>query len=352
MPLSRLAFNAPELIVRGGEALGAGIANGGQNLGRGLEAMFAKRQAEKERIKRDGDLAASLRKTLKIAYPERGKEFDALGLPDLRGVLEGEALSSARRKEQEALKERAAMANFARSAAQPIVENYYEAPERFPQPPNVALATIKNPDAAGLPNFAAVAKALEAENMVPTNLSFNEDPVSGARFARTGNTVLPSGVNPSKITMVDVTDPNTGELVSLPVNPRTGQAILKPRAPVVNRVAPNFLSELALLRYQINPEPNNERERNNPKVLEKRIRDGREGIRSMIDDAHALKQLDDQQRDIMYGRYGITGAGTAYTAPSAPAAARVRVVAPDGKRYTLPEAQLEAAKQQGYKLLQ
>src|SRR5689334_16628838 len=138
--LNKLDFRAPDLILQGGLAAGRGIARGGESLGRGLEMMFARQQQQKEEQKRIGDLATSMRKTLSIAYPDRGKEFAAMGLPDLQGVLEGEALKSANNKRMEAEKAAAAMAKAMEESSRGTLERYYEAPETFPAPPRLAMA--------------------------------------------------------------------------------------------------------------------------------------------------------------------------------------------------------------------
>lgn len=297
MPLSRLSFQAPELIVRGGEALAAGIANGGQSLGRGLEQLFSRQQAEKERLRQNGELAASLRKTLSIAYPERSKEWQAMGLPDLRGVLEGEALASAKRKQKQAEADAAEMAKFAQTSARSTLENYYENPEQFTAPPNVAQAVYANPRVATLPNFPAVAKSMAAQGSVPPRITFHQDEKSGLRFAQFGNTVLPSGFDPSAIKNVTVTDPNTGEPIDLAVSPRSGMPILRPKAPdKAPRVSPEFTKALGELAVGLDDA------KSGPKV--------RSGIKAMIDSAHTLRQLDSGQRDELYKQFKI-GAGPA-----------------------------------------
>lgn len=134
-------------------------------------------------------------------------------------------------------------------------------------------------------------------------LTFQEDAVTGARFAQSGNMVLPSGTNPEKFTTVTVTDPNTGLPVELPVNPRTGQALLKPRAPQANRVPPEFTTKLAEMAGGLA----------DPKYKEQVST----SIRAAIDTAHTLKQIDKEQRDALYEQYGLTaGKGKDTSAPA------------------------------------
>lgn len=123
-------------------------------------------------------------------------------------------------------------------------------------------------------------------------LSFDEDPVSGARFARQKNTVLPSGVNPARIPSVTVEDPNTGELVNLPINPRTGNAMLRPKTPPnPPKISEAFFKTLGDLA------PGLDDPKYAPRV--------RSGIKAIIDAARIGKQIDDEQRDEFYSTYGI-----------------------------------------------
>lgn len=336
MALSRLSFQAPELIVRGGEALARGIANGGQSLGAGLQQLFARQQQQQEQLKQRGDLAQALRKTLSIAYPDRSKEFAALGLPDLQGVLEGEAMKSAQAKQREAAATADAMARFTQSAARPVVENYYENPERFSAPPNIAMAALDNPQAANHPQFAHLAKTLSNEDL-PGNISSYEDAVTGARFVGRGNNFMPAGYNPAKVFNVTVNDPNTGLPVEIPINPKSGQALMTPRPQKENRVSPEFTKSLGELAIGIDDPKNGSRIRG--------------GVKAMIDTAHTLRQLDDEQRTALYKQFGIAAEGSQPAASTATPTAqeRVTVIDPQGRRGSIPKSQLQKALSQGYR---
>lgn len=100
-------FRADQNLMQGYDRLGSGIGRGLANVGE----AFTKAMEEK---KRQGQLATSLRKTLKVAYPDRASEFDTMGLPDLQGTLEGEAINSAQAKRQEEMQ----AAQFERQMAQ------------------------------------------------------------------------------------------------------------------------------------------------------------------------------------------------------------------------------------------
>jgi hypothetical protein len=166
-------------------------------------------------------------------------------------------------------------------------------------------------------------------------MSFEEDPVTGSRFARQGNSVLPSGSNPDKMTSAFVNDPNTGLPVELPINPRTGNAMLKPRPKAEGKVSPEFTKSLGELSMGID-DP-----KQGPAV--------RRGIKAMIDSAHTLKQIDTEQRDGLYSQFGLGGSGEG-AAAGAPSGERVTVMK-DGKKFTLPKGQLSDAEKQGYKLV-
>lgn len=211
---------ADRSILAGGQALAAGVSGGLKNLGDSItKAMEAKKQK--------AQLATSIRKTLSVAFPDRKDEFATMGLPDLQGALEGEAVKSAQAKaalaaqvQQEQLAEllarrqsRAALPDVYRSLAETGA-----APEDVPSPmgnaefdrrtaPMDSRALMNAISRARAPielnDAASLATALErgqdggAANF-NAPLRFEEDPVTGARFGRLGRSVLPSGINPEK----------------------------------------------------------------------------------------------------------------------------------------------------------
>ena len=321
-------------MMAGGDALARGISSGVGNLSRALEDIGKKKKAE-------ASLANVLRKKHSLTQPDRKDEFATMSLDELRGedeaftvqnVLAREEQAAAQRQQQIDLMLRKAAMDQAQAQAGAMAmsrlgemgqdPNSIPAPfgdaefdRRTRQPSlsdvmselgNAGMATGGGMDPrAALDLSQAIANQSKGQGMMGP-LAFEEDPTTGARFARGGNTILPSGTNPAKIATVTVTDPNTGEDVELPVNPRTGQPMLKPRPPQnAPRVAPDFTKSLGELAIGLD-DP-----KNGPKVLS--------GIKTMIDSAHTLKQIDKDQRDALYEQFGIGSGGR--PSAQAPAAA-------------------------------
>jgi hypothetical protein len=88
-------FTAPGSIERGGFALAQGISSGltgaADNIAKALEAK-----------KRKADLARNMKKMLQVAYPEQAHDFEVMGLEEMQGVVQGEAMKAAmaQRKQQ------------------------------------------------------------------------------------------------------------------------------------------------------------------------------------------------------------------------------------------------------------
>jgi hypothetical protein len=72
--------------------------------------------------------------------------------------------------------------------------------------------------------MAPLVKSILGQGVNPTpSLEFQEDPVSGARFAAYGHTLQPSGVNPAKARpTTEMVDDGSGGQVPVLVNPKTG----------------------------------------------------------------------------------------------------------------------------------
>lgn len=208
---------SPQIRMAGANALAEGIGRAGQSLGDSLGKAM-------EEKKRQGQLASSLRKTLSVAFPDRKDEFNTMGLPDLQGELEGQALASARQRQQQQqaslaaslqaqAEERANAARFP-AFAQAIGE-MGQAPDDVPGPLNnaefdrrtrpVDLASVMaaagrtgyRPNEGSLDDLMRAAKASRPE--LADSLNFQEDPVTGERFATFGKSMASSGTNPDKL---------------------------------------------------------------------------------------------------------------------------------------------------------
>lgn len=76
-------------------------------------------------------------------------------------------------------------------------------------------------------NLVDMARLAQANERSPNSLGFQEDPVSGLRFATWGNSVLPSGMNPNKASeVVELTAPD-GTKLGYGIRNRTGTQPVK-----------------------------------------------------------------------------------------------------------------------------
>lgn len=142
--------------------------------------------------------------------------------------------------------------------------------------------------------------------------SFIEDNVTGSRFLASGKTRLPSGMNPDRIATVSVTDPNTGDLIDLPVNPRTGAAMLKPKQPAnPPKISEAFFKSIGEMAPGLD----------DPKYADRT----RKGIKAVIDAAYIGKQIDQGQREEFYKAYGIGSAPAGATGPTKDPAAELKL---------------------------
>lgn len=227
-------FTADRSILTGGLALAQGVGGGLSGVGRLIEEQ-----------KKRGQLATTLRKTLGTAYPDRKGEFAEMGLEDLQGALKGEALKSAMEDRARAIRldeailqqhgvqtqgVREALANQEREPAflgrmDQLMQPHLQGPEPVLQPPEAGAegpADLVQPEGPaelqpGQPNLGALLRAAEEtgyrpdlrgvlDDMIKSGgaasgnepLRFEEDPVTGNRYARQGKSVLPSGINPAK----------------------------------------------------------------------------------------------------------------------------------------------------------
>lgn len=213
--------NADQWAFQGANALGQGIGRGIQSLGDDIQNYLKEK-------KRKGDLAAQLRRTLKVAYPDRAGDFESMGLPDLQGELEGQALKSyqARQQAQDRLNSlHAELFGQQVEAAKRAAENDKHLPEFMDKWSNLITPHLEAPPSGeegpsnlipGMSGAEAIGRAAKESGYVP-NLrgaiddmirkridagsedgTFTEDPVTGERFFQRGNNTLKSGINPAK----------------------------------------------------------------------------------------------------------------------------------------------------------
>lgn len=245
-----MAFN-PMVQDRSGEILAQGMAGFGASIGQGMQNFAAAWEAKKERDKREvdnGNIASKAVKTNPELLDHLGMsqhEFDGMSARDrassFAGVVAGmanKAQADRAREEQakaqadtEYLKAHAAalaqrtqgeenragdmmgfMQDFQRGqTGQPSVEQmqqYMDTPGPGPMPQGVKQSELEAFLGAGAAHPAAVTSDM-LERMLPAimkggesdaPLHFEEDDVSGNRFAVKRNMVLPSGVNPKRST--------------------------------------------------------------------------------------------------------------------------------------------------------
>lgn len=225
--------------MMGTQALAGGISGGIKSLTDSIEAALKARKTE-------SDLATSLRKKLTILNPDRKDEFNAMGLPDLTGedMAHAESVLGAKRKmemdqfkqrseafnvEMDQLKQRSEAFNaqqqdYSRNQMNvaglnrdlgslmtldpqsPELGNFYENPEQYPNGRPSRTPGLMEVFAAASRHGQALNPQLDniltsltrAQPQQGKALGFGEDPVSGQRFVTHGNSVLPSGRNPSK----------------------------------------------------------------------------------------------------------------------------------------------------------
>ncbi len=194
---------AANSTLQGGMALASGVGGGIQALGDNITKAI---EAQKQK----GDLATALRKTLKTAYPDRKAEFDALGLPELRGVLEGETMKSiSARHKQEAEANRLSVARekqkFDSTAALPALYKdlsemgqepgslpFDIAPaefERRTRPPNLMEALARSGATVEPDDVARLQAALEAKS----KSAMGPEVMKQLGFGPTGGQVNPNG---------------------------------------------------------------------------------------------------------------------------------------------------------------
>jgi hypothetical protein len=92
-----------------------------------------------------------------------------------------------------------AITGYAQNLSRNTLEEYYQNPEGMsPLAASAAQALFNHPNAATHPQFDNLMRSFTPSS-ASGPMQFEEDPVSGMRFGRRGNTVLPSGINPARV---------------------------------------------------------------------------------------------------------------------------------------------------------
>lgn len=201
----------PQTQYRGDVYLARGISNAGENA-KQLLGYFAEQ----------GDEAKRFRATLKAMDPENKDQYDAMGHGELKGKLDAMALQRADKIQQEQMD--LAKQHAALYQAEADRQNAgLEAARRFA---GLVGNAASQPDLSNLSSFAQGGD-VEPRRVTPEMLmqfagqagvsdprvlqgftqlaelgqtgnpdGFTEDPRTGARFFRSGKSVLPSGTNP------------------------------------------------------------------------------------------------------------------------------------------------------------
>jgi hypothetical protein len=246
----------PTVTDRTGEFLFRGITGAADSLADAVKQR--KQQSQK---------ASSLRKTIGIYNPELKDEVQTMGLADLEGYVAGIGMKAAKDKlaQDQSNKDReynlskvyadlqqgqmnranerdAAGQRFTQSLASlmgtgggPSMD-FANTLAGEPQPArDVGLADIVQ--AAGQSGLTleptSLAQLLRAEQMgqrgnAGAELAFQEDPVTGARVATFGNSLIPTGTNPAKqqAQAVAVTD-SEGNVIGQAIPGRNGMQLVR-----------------------------------------------------------------------------------------------------------------------------
>jgi hypothetical protein len=246
----------PTVTNRTGEFLFRGITGAADSLADAVKQR--KQQSQK---------ASSLRKTIGIYNPELKDEVQTMGLADLEGYVAGIGMKAAKDKlaQDQSNKDReynlskvyadlqqgqmnranerdAAGQRFTQSLASlmgtgggPSMD-FANTLAGEPQPArDVGLADIVQ--AAGQSGLTleptSLAQLLRAEQMgqrgnAGAELAFQEDPVTGARVATFGNSLIPTGTNPAKqqAQAVAVTD-SEGNVIGQAIPGRNGMQLVR-----------------------------------------------------------------------------------------------------------------------------
>lgn len=247
----------PTVQDRTGEFLFRGITGAADNLS---EAMKQRKQQSQK--------AASLRKTIGIYNPELKDEVQTMGLADLEGYVAGLGMKAAKDKlaQEQANKDREFnLSKIYAELQQGQMKRTTDrdaAGQRFMGSLARLMGTDGEPSVdfanmnAGLPKLAedidmnkmlqaaldsgigpdqlaALAPVLRAEQMGQrgnsgAGLAFQEDPVTGARLATFGNSVIPTGTNPAKqqAQAVSITDAD-GNVIGQGIPGRNGLQLIR-----------------------------------------------------------------------------------------------------------------------------
>ena len=184
----------PGIQDRSAEYIFQGLSNMGSGIGKGIQSGLMMREKDNEQKKKDKQYLDAL-DMMREADPEGfgamfgDKSAYDLGASGSRALMEGymmkmktEAYVSGR-KQQDALEQQ-------NKQLRKIVNE-------DPNAPSWAKEMAAG-EALTLDNFGKLAEIHQVMGQRESPMGFIEDPKTGSRFFRSGNTTLPSGVNPAR----------------------------------------------------------------------------------------------------------------------------------------------------------
>lgn len=206
----------PGVQNRAGEFLAAGIQQAGQSIGQGFAVRAERKRDEKKESDHKAEASNRLRKALSIINPERKSEFAAMGHGDLMGEFDALSMMREQAKEKEAQavtaqtkelnalkiseskqgiegneRESKAIADFNELVGGAQVGGAPLTPEMLQGFANRARL---NPDQQL--KVAQAFRDFQAAKGDSATIEYQEDPVTGERFATYGKAMQSSGRNP------------------------------------------------------------------------------------------------------------------------------------------------------------
>lgn len=253
-------FTADQSILAGGQALGKGIAGGLGAAGEGLAKIlqtYRENKQERESTTAALDVINSYVRSDPELLKTYGEELaKAPGMSNsarkglIGGLTSAMALKSQRQQQEKDLELiQSYRANAENARRQPEFMNRLSENMSGQSIPGVTGGAIGAPEASVENPISAVARAAGStgyqvapgqlddiiravasarEQQMPGPIQFDQDPKTGARFARFGRSVLPSGVDPSRtMTAVEVLDQDNKPTGQLAISTGRGVQIVK-----------------------------------------------------------------------------------------------------------------------------
>ena len=332
-------------------ALAAGIADAGRSIGSGLTGMAADMKRKQEADQQRAEQAKKIRGMAKMFSDDLGlskSEIETKDANELAGMVEvfmNE--NSPRHQKLKAEHEQLAIAALKRQAENEtaqrrvpgvMMEQVEGAAAGVPSPLNNEAFDQRLTQDTGLPPFVRNFIAAHAKAGAPLPPSAIDDLL---RQSAGGEGVNWEAIKPREFTtsggrrgvygkggqfQFEQQDLNPDGSTERTLSDGTVQSWNGSRwinAPRARGVSPEFTAQLGKQASGLD-DP-----KYGPAI--------RKGLKAMIDSAHTLKQLDDEQRDALYGQFGI-GEGSGAGTPEAPKNPKERTA---GKSYSTPKGVLK-----------